>query len=137
MILDRAAERVVGDGQLTRALGHSCLELRVRLADLVHELPDTCVGLPQLIRAEIERSLQHLAVQIRLAIGLVHRRHERAPWFLHGTVWLEMPPDLSPEQAVKGGHVHAGRSENVVTAIVWLCSSHLADGVNGAISPYE
>src|SRR2546422_10889988 len=28
-------------------------------------------------------------------------------------------------------------SPRVVIVIVWLCSSHLAEGVNGEISPYE
>ena len=91
------------------------------------------VGLQQFLRAQIERALEHRAIVVELLIGLVDGVEHRLQLGGHAVV-REKPFQLAAQQAVQVGDPH--RSENVVTVIVWLCSSQRAFGVNGEISPY-
>ena len=92
------------------------------------------VGLQQLLRAEVERALEHRAIVVELLVGLVDGGEHRLELRRHAIVG-KVAFQLAAQQAVQLGHRH--RSERVVTVMVWLCSSQRAFGVNGEISPYE
>ena len=92
------------------------------------------VGLQQFLRAQVERALEHRAIVVELLVGLVdgvEHRLQLGRARLVGKIALQ----LAAQQAVQVGDPQ--RSANVVTVIVWLCSSQRAFGVNGEISPYE
>ena len=92
------------------------------------------VGLQQFLRAQVERALEHRAIVVELLIRLVDGVEHRLE--LGGDPFVrEKSFQLAAQQAVQSGDPH--RSANVVTVIVWLCSSQRAFGVNGEISPYE
>jgi len=102
------------------------------IGERADERPQLAVGLQQLLRAEVERSLQHGAIVVELLVRLIDRREHRLELRRHarlGEVALQLPA----QQAVQLGHRQ--RSDSVVTVMVWLCSSQRAFCVNGEISP--
>ena len=104
------------------------------IGERAHQQAQRRVGLQQFLRAQLERALEHGAVVVELPVGLVDRRKDIRHAGRDAVVG-EVALDLTPQQAVKV--VHRYRSVNVVTVIVWLCSSQRALAVNGEISPYE
>ena len=91
------------------------------------------VGLHQLLGAQVHGALQHGPVVVELAVGGVDRVQEGHAVLGHPILAPEEAEDLPGEEAV--ALFHRQRSARVVMAMVWLCSSHRASGVNGEISP--
>ncbi len=87
---------------------------------------------------QVHRPFEKGAVGVRLLVGLVHRVEEPPQLGGDGLLAAEVAADLAHQEAVAAGHRQGSRSSRrVVMVIVWLCSSHLALGTKGEISPYE
>ena len=82
-----------------------------------HQGAQLGVGLQQFLRAEIERSLEHGAVVVELAIGLVDAL-EHWPQLGRNLTVVKVALELTSQQAVEVRH--GQRSDRVVTVMVWL-----------------
>ena len=76
------------------------IEAEQLIGERAHEQAQRRVGLQQLLRAQLERALEHGAVVVELPIGLIdgrqHVRHAGG-----NAVVGEVAFDLPPQQAVK------------------------------------
>lgn len=82
-----------------------------------HQGAQLGVGLQQFLRAEVERTLEHGAVVVELAIGLVDAL-EHWPQLGRNLTVVKVALELTSQQAV--AIRHGQRSDRVVTVMVWL-----------------